>query len=255
MATPPDPFVQRRIEASLMHGIGSQCRGGPAFRPLEPASKSRTETPRSRYRARADDRPLPRHRAVRWHAVGGYPFIRRGLHHRDVRDRFDYCDTPVRPVFHSALPSHSRDREWISLFCVSDRPVCPRVSRRVGAKRRSRRLADDRAPVPSMALRVPVICHWLCLVEGRGPQQTVFARGGQFSDLPERRLDCCRRGGSHVCVHKERSRRRSVAAHHARSSIASSRSGLMWSARPSLRCALSRSSCSGFGDGRFSISS
>ena len=173
----------------------------------------------------------------------------------DVRDRFDHGDTPVRSVLHSALPRHSRDREWISLYGVSDRPVCPRVSRRVGAKRRGRGLADDGASVPLLALRVPAICDRLCLVEGRGPQQTVCARGGPFSDPPECRLDGGERGRSYACCAFE-----AVSAQCCRASCSIEyRFVPEWPYVVGCadRCAVhvSRSSCSGFGDGRFSISS
>ena len=203
-----------RAKARFDAWESSQCRGWPAFRPLEPSANSGPKTPRSGHRARTDSRPLPCHRPVRWHAVGADPVVRGGLHDRDVRDRFDHGSTPLRPVLHSARSRHPRDRQRIPLYGVSDCPVCPRVSRGVGSERRRRRVADDRAPVPPMALWIPTIRDRLCLVEGPGPEQTVFATGGPCSDFPKCRLDGGRHGGPGASVHPRHSR---VAAHHARS--------------------------------------
>ena len=110
----------------------SQSTRRPALRSLEPAAKSRTEPPRARDRAWADGRTLSCDRPLRRRPVGRCPLVRRGLYDLDVRHRLDHGDPPVRPVFHSALPRHSRDREWISVHGVPDCSVRPGVPWGVG---------------------------------------------------------------------------------------------------------------------------
>ena len=103
--------------------------------------------------------------------------LRPGLCDGDVRVRFDHRDPAVRPVFHSALARHPRDREWISLHGAYPDPVrswrfqaclCPTGP--------VWRLAEYGMALRLLARRFSTVRHRLCLVKGCGSRASVSGR-------------------------------------------------------------------------------
>ena len=131
--------------------------------------------------------------------------LRPGVCDGDVRVRFDHRDPPVRPVFHSALARHPRDREWISLHGAHSDSLDPDVSRRVCAKGPDWRSAEHVMALLFPARRLSSVRHRLCLVEGCGSRQTNLAGHDACGDRPERRLDGGPGFGVGVSLHRGRS--------------------------------------------------
>ena len=98
----------------------------------------------------------------------------------------------------------------------------------------------------------PLFVIGYALSKDEDPSRRYAPARGSVCDRLECRLDSGGRDGAGISVHP---RQRSCCRASCSISTGSSRSGLMSSVRRSWRCARSRSSCSGFGDGRFSICS
>ena len=251
LATPPDPFVEP-IEASLMHGIGPSAAEDQHF-----VLSSLPPSPGQKRLALGIVLGLM---VALYLVTGLFGGIQLGAIHSFVAVYTTgmFVTDSITAILLYAQFSILRSRAILVIasgYLFTAFLIVPYVLAFPGVLAPNGvvgGLQTTRVSVPSMALRVPAICDRLYLVEGRGTRQTLCSRGGPFSDPPECRLDGGERGRASISVH---SRHSGVAAHHGRSSTVSCPSGLTSSLRRFWRSAVSRSSCSGFADGRFSISS